>query len=70
VTLELGTAPEGLVETLGDKLGLVKHRAKSDMQRFKGVHRVPGCGVRKQPDRPRPPELINCWEGLINYLAG
>lgn len=35
MTLELGTAPEGLVETLGDKLGLVKHRAKSDMQRFK-----------------------------------
>ena len=35
VTLRLGTAPEGLVETLGDKLGLVKHRAKTDMQRFK-----------------------------------
>ena len=35
VTLQLDTAPEGLVENLGDKLGLVKHRAKGDMERFK-----------------------------------
>ncbi|HEX2804641.1 MAG TPA: SRPBCC family protein [Kineosporiaceae bacterium] len=35
VTLQLDTAPEGVVETLGDKLGLVKHRAKGDMRRFK-----------------------------------
>lgn len=35
VTLQLATVPEGLVETLGDKLGLVKHRAKQDMERFK-----------------------------------
>jgi uncharacterized membrane protein len=35
VTLQLDTAPEGLVETLGDKLGVVKHRAKGDMARFK-----------------------------------
>ena len=35
VTLQLVTAPEGLVENLGDKLGLVKHRAKGDMARFK-----------------------------------
>ncbi|MFN0284263.1 MAG: SRPBCC family protein [Kineosporiaceae bacterium] len=35
VTLQLDTTPEGLVETLGDKLGLVKRRAKSDMGRFK-----------------------------------
>jgi len=35
VTLQLDTAPEGVVETLGDKLGLVKHRAKGDMKRFK-----------------------------------
>ena len=32
---QLDTAPEGLVENLGDKLGLVKHRAKGDMKRFK-----------------------------------
>ncbi|MFN8075177.1 MAG: SRPBCC family protein [Kineosporiaceae bacterium] len=35
VTLQLDTAPEGLVENLGDKLGLVSHRAKGDMKRFK-----------------------------------
>ncbi len=35
VTLQLTTAPEGVVETLGDKLGLVSRRAKSDMARFK-----------------------------------
>jgi uncharacterized membrane protein len=35
VTLQLDPAPEGVVETLGDKLGVVKHRAKGDMRRFK-----------------------------------
>lgn len=35
VTLQLTTAPEGVVETLGDKLGLVSRRAKSDLARFK-----------------------------------
>lgn len=35
VTLQLTTTPEGVVETLGDKLGLVSRRAKSDMARFK-----------------------------------
>ena len=35
VTLQMVTSPEGFVETLGDKLGLVKARAKGDMKRFK-----------------------------------
>ena len=35
VTLQMTTSPEGLVENLGDKLGLVKHRAHADMKRFK-----------------------------------
>jgi len=35
VTLQMETAPEGVVEQLGDKLGLVTHRAKQDMARFK-----------------------------------
>ena len=35
VTLQLDTVPEGVVEQLGDKLGLVSHRAKGDMRRFK-----------------------------------
>ncbi|WP_017588580.1 SRPBCC family protein [Nocardiopsis ganjiahuensis] len=35
VTLQLRAAPEGVVEQLGDKLGLVKARVKGDMKRFK-----------------------------------
>jgi uncharacterized membrane protein len=35
VTLQLDTAAEGVVETLGDGLGLLEHRAKNDMERFK-----------------------------------
>lgn len=35
ITLQLTTVPEGAVEQLGDKLGLVKARAKGDMKRFK-----------------------------------
>jgi uncharacterized membrane protein len=35
VTLQVDTAPEGIVETLGDKLGVVRHRAKGDLERFK-----------------------------------
>ncbi|MFD6952537.1 cyclase [Nocardiopsis sp. TSRI0078] len=35
ITLQLKTVPEGVVEQLGDKLGLVSARAKGDMKRFK-----------------------------------
>ena len=35
VTLQLDTEPEGVVEHVGDALGLVKRRAKGDMARFK-----------------------------------
>ncbi|MEE2037214.1 SRPBCC family protein [Nocardiopsis sp. CT-R113] len=35
ITLQLKTVPEGAVEQLGDKSGLVKARAKGDMKRFK-----------------------------------
>ena len=35
VTCQMDFEPDGLVENLGDKLGLVKHRAKGDMARFK-----------------------------------
>ena len=27
--------PEGFLETVGDKLGVVKHRVKGDLERFK-----------------------------------
>jgi uncharacterized membrane protein len=35
VTLQLDSTPEGVVEKLGDSLGLVKRRAKGDMERFR-----------------------------------
>jgi uncharacterized membrane protein len=35
VTMMLDYAPEGAVETLGDKLGLIHRRIEADMQRFK-----------------------------------
>jgi uncharacterized membrane protein len=35
VMLQLDVDPEGLTETVGDKLGFVKRRAKGDMERFK-----------------------------------
>jgi uncharacterized membrane protein len=34
-TLQLSTVPEGAVEQLGDKLGLVRNRVRDDMKRFK-----------------------------------
>ena len=35
VMLQLEVKPESIVEKAGDALGLVKHRAKADMKRFK-----------------------------------
>jgi len=35
VMLQLEMEPEGLVETVGDTLGLVAHQAKQDMRHFK-----------------------------------
>ncbi|MBA3282348.1 MAG: SRPBCC family protein [Acidimicrobiia bacterium] len=35
VMLQLDFDPEGLVETVGDKLGLVEGRVKGDLERFK-----------------------------------
>ncbi|RCV48087.1 SRPBCC family protein [Marinitenerispora sediminis] len=55
VTLQLTTVPEGLVEQLGDKLGLVQRRAKSDLKRFKEfieARRVPTGAWRGKVDRP------------------
>ncbi len=36
VMLQLDVDPDGVVEQVGDKLGLVKHRTKGDLERFKG----------------------------------
>lgn len=35
VTLQMEHEPEGVIEKVGDKLGVVEHQAKSDLQRFK-----------------------------------
>jgi uncharacterized membrane protein len=35
VMVQMDFEPEGLVETAGDKLGLVTHRVKGDLERFK-----------------------------------
>lgn len=35
VMVQMDFEPEGIVETAGDKLGLVKHRVKGDLDRFK-----------------------------------
>ncbi|PSK98451.1 polyketide cyclase/dehydrase/lipid transport protein [Murinocardiopsis flavida] len=35
VTLRMRTVPEGTVDTLGDRLGLVRGRVKDDLRRFK-----------------------------------
>ena len=35
VMVQMDFEPEGVVETAGDKLGLVKHRVKADLERFK-----------------------------------
>ena len=35
VDLQLDMEPEGLVETVGDKLGVVERRVKKDLERFK-----------------------------------
>ena len=35
VMLQLDTEPHGLVETIGDKLGVAKHTIEKDLERFK-----------------------------------
>jgi uncharacterized membrane protein len=35
VMVQMDFEPEGIVETAGDKLGVVKHRVKGDLERFK-----------------------------------
>lgn len=35
IMLQMDYSPEGFVETVGDKLGIVKARAKGDLERFK-----------------------------------
>jgi uncharacterized membrane protein len=56
VTLQLDTVPEGVAEKLGDSLGLVKHRAKGDMERFKDYIEQQGVesGAYRETVEPSP----------------
>lgn len=55
VMLQLDVEPEGLVETVGDKMGFIKRRAKGDLERFKAFIEQRGSETgawRGKVDRP------------------
>ena len=57
VMLQLDFAPEGLLETVGDKLGVVGHRIEGDLARFKSFIESRGIqqgGWRGTVERPTP----------------
>ena len=59
VTAQMDFEPEGLAEQAGDKLGIVDHRVKGDMKRFKEYIESDRAGLetgawRGEVDRPQP----------------
>jgi uncharacterized membrane protein len=55
VMLQLDVEPEGIAESVGDKLGFIKRRAKGDMNRFKEFVESRGSETgawRGRVDRP------------------
>jgi uncharacterized membrane protein len=55
IMLQLDFDPDGILETVGDKLGLVKGRAKGDLERFKEFIESRGTETgawRGEVDRP------------------
>ncbi|MCW2861201.1 MAG: cyclase [Actinoallomurus sp.] len=57
VTTQMDVEPEGFVENVADKSGLLKRRAKSDLKRFKEFIERRGRetgGWRGNVDRPEP----------------
>jgi len=57
VMLQMDFEPEGLVENVGDKLGVVGRRAEGDLKRFKDFiesHGGETGGWRGEVDRPTP----------------
>ena len=57
VILRMDVMPEGVLETLGAKLGLVGHRIEGDLERFKAFIESRGVeegGWRGTVDRPTP----------------
>lgn len=56
VTLQLDIDPEGIVETVGDKLGFIGGRARGDLQRFKDFIEAAG-------------HETGAWRGEVNQSA-
>jgi uncharacterized membrane protein len=57
VMLQMDFAPEGIVETAGDKLGFVGRRIEGDLKRFKSFIESRGAeegGWRGEVERPTP----------------
>jgi len=58
VTVQMDFEPDGVVETAGAKLGVVDHRVKGDLKRFKEFIEARGGAEtgawRGQVDRPQP----------------
>jgi hypothetical protein len=57
VMLQMDYEPEGVLENVGDKLGIVGRRAEGDLERFKKFIESRGTetgGWRGDVDRPTP----------------
>jgi uncharacterized membrane protein len=57
VTVQLAIDPEGFAENVADKAGLIKHRAKGDLKRFKEYIESRGAETgawRGEVNPPRP----------------
>ena len=58
IILQMDVLPDGVLETLGDKLGVVGHRIEGDLKRFKAFIESRGAeegGWRGTVDRPATP---------------
>jgi len=58
IIVQMDVLPEGVLETLGDKLGVVGHRIEGDLKRFKAFIESRGAeegGWRGTVDRPATP---------------
>lgn len=58
VHLEMSYDPEGMVETIGDKLGFVSRRVEGDLERFRDFieeQRVPTGSYRQEMENPDAP---------------
>jgi uncharacterized membrane protein len=73
VTLRIDTAPDGVVETVGDALGFLQRRVKGDLERYKEWVEQGGAGVdgwrgeihgdevRPDPAEATTPSITRRW---------